>query len=260
MDLKGGVAVVTGAGTGMGAATAKRFAAKGANVVVNCPIAGDDAKATVAACEAAGVEAILVKGDVTSDADCRAIAAAAVEKWGRIDALVNNAGITKFVAHDDLDGLDGEDFHRIYDVNVVGSYQMVRAVAPAMRQGGQGGIVNIASIAGVDGSGSCVAYAASKGALITMTRSLGRALGPEIRVNAICPGVVETGWVPNALGQGFFDEMKGKMERALPLGRVAQADDIAEAATWLIEGGDLITGETLLVDSGLHLIGNRSVR
>ena len=119
------------------------------------------------------------------DEACVAMAQAANEKWGRIDALVNNAGTTKFVDHDRLDDLSAEDFQRIYSVNVVGAYQMTRAVSPLMHAQEEGGaVVNVASTAGITGIGSCVAYAASKGAMVTMTLSLARALGPKLRINA----------------------------------------------------------------------------
>ena len=259
MDITGGAAIVTGAGTGMGAATARRFAELGCNVVVNCPIGGDDAVATVAACETAGAAAVLVKGDVTSDADCRALAQAAMDHWGRIDALVNCAGITRFVAHDDLDGLDKQDFHDIYDVNVVGGFQTIRAVAPHMKRAGHGAIVNIASTAGLDGAGSSVAYAASKGAVITMTKSLARALAPEIRVNCICPGFVATGWVTRGLGADGFERTKANFDQMLPLKRSGTADDIANAAVWICTSADFMTGEAMLLDGGQRLGINATI-
>ena len=135
MDLQSGVAIVTGSSSGVGAATARQLAELGCNVVVNYASNEQGARETVAACEAFGVETVVVRADVARDEDCRRLAAAAVDRWGRIDALVNNAGTTMFCAHDNLEGLSADDFQRIYAVNTVGAYQMVRAVAPAMRRG-----------------------------------------------------------------------------------------------------------------------------
>lgn len=253
MKLKDAVCIVTGSATGAGAACAVQLAAKGCHVVVNYTKSENDAKATVAACKAAGTEAILVQGDVGRDADCRALARAALDKWGRIDALINNAGITKFVAASDLDGLDAEDFQRLYAVNVIGPYQMIRACAPAMKKQGKGAIVNISSISGVMGIGSSTAYIASKGALNAMTLALARSLAPEIRVNAVCPGLIETRWHLERYSKEDYAKFKANYEKTVPLAKAASADDVAEVAIWLIEGADLVTGESILVDAGLHL-------
>ncbi len=253
MKLDGAVSIVTGSATGVGAACALRLAAKGSRVVVNYTKSLDAARATAQACTAAGVEALLVQADIAQDSDCRRLVAAALEKWGRVDALINNAGATKFVAHHDLDGLSAEDFQRIYAVNVIGAYQMTRAAAPAMREAGAGAVVNISSLAGVMGLGSSIAYAASKGALNTMTLSLARVLGPEIRVNAICPGMIEGRWLREGMGDAAYDSLKEQVLRSTPLRAIAQPGDIAETAVWLIEGAGLMTGETLMVDGGMHL-------
>lgn len=253
MKLKDAVCIVTGSATGTGAACAVQLAAKGCHVVVNYTKSENDAKATLAACKAAGAEAILVQGDVGRDADCRALARAALDKWGRIDALINNAGITKFVAASDLDGLNAEDFQRLYAVNVIGPYQMIRACAPAMKKQGKGAIVNISSISGVMGIGSSTAYIASKGALNAMTLALARSLAPEIRVNAVCPGLIETRWHLERYSKEDYAKFKANYEKTVPLAKAASADDVAEVAIWLIEGADLVTGESILVDAGLHL-------
>lgn len=250
MELTGKVAIVTGGATGMGAATARALAQKGARVVVMAlPTLEAEARQIAEECG----EAAVSLGDVTQDADCRAAAALAESRFGRLDALVNNAGITKFAAHADMEALSPEDFHRIYDVNVVGGFLMTRAALPAMRRAGRGAVVNIASIAGVDGSGSSVAYSASKGAVITMTRSLARALAPEVRVNAICPGVVATEWIARGRGQDFYEAFKGKLEKVLPLGAVVPPEEVARTTAFLIEQ-EMITGETILVDSGQRLV------
>jgi len=255
MDIRGGVVIVTGSATGVGAACAKLLASKGCNVVINYTKSEAEARETQAACEALGVETLLIQADVSNDADCRRMAQAAVERWGRIDGLVNNAGATKFVNHTDLEELTAEDFQRIYAVNVVGAYQMTRAVAPQMKAQGRGSIVNISSIAGVMGIGSSIAYAASKGALNTMTLSLARALGPEIRVNAICPGFIQGRWLRGGLGDAAYEAALAQQERTTPLRKAGTPEDMAQAAVWFIEGADLVTGELLIVDAGAHLAG-----
>jgi 3-oxoacyl-[acyl-carrier protein] reductase len=253
MKLKDAVCIVTGSATGTGAACAVQLARKGARVVVNYTKSEKEARETLAQCQAAGGEAILVQGDVALDADCRKLAQAALDKWGRIDGLVNNAGITRFAAHADLDALGAEDFQRLYAVNVIGPYQMVRACVPAMKKQGNASIVNVSSISGVRGIGSSVAYVASKGALNAMTLSLARALGPEIRVNAICPGLIETRWHLSRFSEADYAKFKANYEKTVPLAKAASADDVAEVAVWLLEGAAQVTGETILVDGGLHL-------
>ncbi|HKW98626.1 MAG TPA: SDR family oxidoreductase [Bryobacteraceae bacterium] len=252
MNLKDAVCIVTGSATGIGAACAERLAAKGARVAINYTKSETEARETAAACEAKGAATMVVRADVSSDADCCRLAQAVLDKWGRIDALINNAGTTKFAKHGELDALAAEDFQRIFGVNVIGPFQMVRAVAAAMQRQGKGAIVNISSIAGITGMGSSVAYAASKGALNTMTRSLARALGPAIRVNAICPGFVETRWLTKGLGENF-DNLKKNYETITPLKATVMPEDVADAAVWLLEGADKVTGEMILVDSGVHL-------
>ncbi|MDP6390524.1 MAG: SDR family oxidoreductase [Alphaproteobacteria bacterium] len=254
MDIKGHVAIVTGSATGLGAATARLLAAKGCKVVVNYSQSAAEAKETQAACEGSGVETLLVQADVGDDGECRRLVAETIEKWGRVDALVNNAGTTKYVDHDDLEGLTPEDFERIFRVNVFGLYQMIRAVTPHMKAAGRGSIVNISSISGVTGIGSSVAYAGSKGAVNTMTLSLARALAPEIRVNAICPGFIGTRWqVAGMGGDAEYQARVKEVETNMPLRRANTPEDIAESVVWFVKGAEWITGETLIVDSGLHL-------
>jgi 3-oxoacyl-[acyl-carrier protein] reductase len=184
------------------------------------------------------------------------MAEAALTKWGRIDALVNNAGTTKVAFnHADLSALSAADFQHVYGVNVVGAFQMIRAVEPAMRKQGGGAVVNVSSIAAVMGIGTSVAYAASKGALNTMTLSLARALGPQIRINAVCPGFVETRWLQEALGPAYEGAKARYMSNAA-LQKVCTPDDIARAVLWLLEGSELVTGEFILVDGGAHLGGS----
>jgi 3-oxoacyl-[acyl-carrier protein] reductase len=253
MKLEGSVCIVTGSATGTGAACAIQLAEKGCRVVVNYTKSEKDAAQTLDACTATGTEAIMVKADVAADVDCRALAKAALDKWGRIDALINNAGITKFAAAADLDGLDAADFQRLYAVNVIGPYQMIRACVPAMKQQGNSAIVNISSISGVMGIGSSTAYVASKGALNAMTLALARSLAPNIRVNAVCPGLIETRWHLSRFSKEDYAKFKSGYEKTVPLAKAASPDDVAEVAVWLIEGAALVTGESILVDGGLHL-------
>lgn len=253
-SLKDKVAIVTGSATGLGAAVALQLADKGCNVVINYTKSEKEAKETLAACEAKGVQALLAQGDVSEDADCRHIVDETVKKWGRVDVLVNNAGGTKFANHAELDELNAEDFLWIYKVNVVGAYQMIRACAPHMKEAGKGSVVNISSIAGVTGIGSSVAYAASKGALNTMTLSLARSLAPKIRVNAVCPGFIGTRWFSDRFGQQTFEGIKRQQEESTPLARAGTPEDIATAVVFFCgEGSDHITGETLITDAGMHL-------
>jgi len=253
MNLAGKSAIVTGSAAGVGAATALSLAQKGCNVVVNYTKSEAEADAVVAECQAAGVKTLRVQADVSSDDDCRRMVGETVEAWGGVDILVNNAGTSKFVEHANLDGLDMEDFQRIYAVNVVGPYQMIRAVSPHMKIAGEGAVVNISSVAGVTGMGSSVAYAASKGALNTMTLSLARVLGPEIRINTICPGMIQGRWLRQGLGEETYDNLLKSQQNSLPLRRVSTPEDVADAVLWFISGGALVTGETLLVDGGMHL-------
>ncbi|MEH6361522.1 MAG: glucose 1-dehydrogenase [Amylibacter sp.] len=253
MDLKDKVVFVTGSSQGLGAAVAVQVAEKGGYVIINYSSNQDAAQEISAQCEALGVQTLIVQGNVQNDDDCRRMVKEAVDKFGRLDCLVNNAGTTKFCDHADLEGLTAEDFTNIYSVNVIGAFQMTRAAAPHMKAVGHGAVVNVSSIAGVVGIGSSVAYAASKGALNTMTVSLARALAPEIRVNAVCPGFIGTGWFKNAFGEEFFDKMVAQQERDMPLKRAGTPEDIAKSVLWLMEGSDHITGETLISDGGLHL-------
>jgi len=254
-DYQDFVVVVTGASTGLGRAVAVEVASRGAKaVVVNYARNRDDAEETGRLVSAHGAEAVLVQGDVADDADCRRIAAAA-EPFGRIDALFNNAGVTRFNNHADLDGVSSQDFLELYAVNVVGAYQMVRACRALLETAPQpGAVVMTASIAGVTGIGSSVPYAASKGALNTMTLSLARALAPKIRVNAICPGFIDTPWFGKGLGEAAAERVRANAAAGTPLKVASTPEDIAAAAVFLASPASRhVTGETLLVDAGSHL-------
>jgi 3-oxoacyl-[acyl-carrier protein] reductase len=254
-DLKGKVAIVIGSATGIGSAVAIGLARRGASVVVNYTKSAAEAETTAQAVKALGADVRVVQGDVAQDDDCRKLAKAAQDAWGRIDILVNNAGTTKFVTnHADLDSLSADDFQRIYAVNVIGPFQMIRACIAGLRAHKHGSVVNVSSIAGVAGIGSSVAYAASKGALNTMTYSLARALAPEVRVNAVCPGYVDTPWFVKQFGAEMAEKIaEAEGKRAL-LQKAADGDEIAKTVLFFAgpESGN-ITGETLLSDGGMHL-------
>ena len=249
------VAIITGSATGVGASAAILLAERGCNVVINYTRSKDEAEETASVCRSKGAEAITVQADVSNDDDCRAMAQAAVDKWGRIDYLINNAARTKFNPYPNLDGVDKDDFLNIYAVNVVGAYQMVRAVEPHMRKQGKGAIVNDSSIGGVTGIASSIPYAASKAALNLMTKSLAHVLGPEIRINSVVPGMIQTRWLKGGMGDEAYEAMLKTTAEQLPLKEVATAEDIAETLVWFLMGAGsrLITGETLIVDSGIHI-------
>lgn len=247
------VAIITGSATGVGAATALALAERGYNVLINYSKSEAEARASDAACRAAGAETLLQRGDVASDDDCRAMVAAVINRWGRLDALVNNAGISTFTGAANWDVLDTEVFNRIYAVNTIGTFQMVRASAPHLKQSANAAIVNVSSIAGALGIGSAVPYIASKGAVNALTLYLARELAPEIRVNAVCPGLITSRWFVDGIGQDGYEKLKAAYEQTTPLGRACTPEDVAEAIVWLIEGARTITGELMLLDSGVHL-------
>jgi 3-oxoacyl-[acyl-carrier protein] reductase len=248
----GKVAIVTGSATGVGAAAAILLAQRGCNVVVNYTRSREEAEATAAECRAQGVDVRVVQADISSDEDCRRLVQEAIDAWGRLDYLVNNAGKTKFVPFEDLDGLTREIFLDIYAVNVVGTYQVIRAAVPHLKES-HGSIVNTSSIGGVTGIASSMAYAASKGALNVLTRSLGLTLAPEIRVNAVCPGAIQTRWLRSGMGDDQYEKMITGLAQQLPLKRVATAEGIARSIVALLIDHVDVTGETLNVDDGLHL-------
>jgi len=231
-------------------------------VVINYTKSERETRETVTSCEDKGVLALLCRADVCEEDDCRRTVAEALDMRGRIHIRVNNAATTKFCDQHDLEGLHKDDFLQIFSVNVVGPYQMVRFVVPHMKKAGSGAIVNVASYSGITGIGSSTAYAASKGALITMTLSLARVLGPEIRVNAVCPGLTQTRWNKLGLGEERYEALKSFCEDSSPLHLIPTPEDVADVILYLIEGARSITGETLIVDGGntstkcLYLFGD----
>lgn len=248
------VAIITGGSRGVGAATARLLASKGWNITITCTSSMDDAENVVKECEKLGVEAIAITADVSEDNSCVQTAQETIEKWGRIDALVNNAGTTKFVFnHADLDGLDAEDFLHIYKVNVVGPFQMVRACKEMLLNSENPSVVNISSIAGIKGLGSSLAYASSKGALNTMTKSMARNLGP-IRVNAICPGFIQGDWLRNGMGDDLYNAALENLTNNTPLKLTVTPEQVAEGIYSFIGINKVVTGETMLMDGGHHLI------
>jgi len=254
MDLKNAVGIVTGSSSGVGAATARLLASKGCNVVVNYSRSEDAALKVAEECKAMGVEVLCCKANVAEDDDCRRMVGEAMDKWGKIDALVNNAGTTTFVPHHNLDGLSKQDFFDIYGVNVVGPYQMTRAAEVGMRKSGNAAVVNVDSVAGVYGVGSSIAYAASKGALLTMTKSLARVLGPEIRVNAVCPAFIQGDWLAAGLGKERYEKSKALLESRSPLQLTCSPETVAESILQFIEGHSVITGQHIILDGGDHLV------
>lgn len=253
-------AIVTGASSGVGAATAEALARDGYDVILNFRSDADGAARTRSACEAAGAVAVTVRGDVADPQTAIDLKAAAIEKGGPLRVLVNNAGMTKHVSHADLDGLDQDDFARIYAVNVTGAFLTVQALRGLLDQGAEGfdtpsTIVNVASIAGVLGNGSSIAYAASKGALITMTRSLARALAPRIRVNAVSPGFIDTPWFTKGLGAETHESIREQVRAGMPLKTAMTPEQVAASiASVCATPFAYMTGENIVIDAGLQLL------
>jgi len=245
------VALITGGSSGLGEATAKELAKRGWQVAIMF------AKNRAEADRVAGdINGLGVQGDVAQDGDCRRVAKAVLDKWGRIDALVNSAGTTKFVAHGDLEGLSADDLLGIFRVNVVGPYQMIRACAPALKEA-HGCVVNLSSVAALLGTGSSIAYAASKAALDTMTLSLARALAPEVRLNVVAPGFVRTPWQIAAHGADGAADLERRTAERAPLRAAVEPQDVAEAIAWLVEGARRVTGQIVYLDGGMHIAAPR---
>jgi 3-oxoacyl-[acyl-carrier protein] reductase len=237
-------ALVTGGGTGVGRASVLQLAARGHDVAINYSRSQGEAEATATAAREHGVRAITIACDVADDVQVRAMLDQCQREFGRLDVLVNNAAVTYFIPHADMEALTEDKWDRILAVNLKGPFFVCRAAVPLMRSGGGGAIVNVASVAGLAGSGSSIAYAASKGALITLTKSLARSLAPAIRVNAVCPGVILSRWL---------DEHRELIDSAIkitPLGKASTTDDVADVITFLACDASMITGQAIVVDGG----------
>jgi ketoreductase RED2 len=242
IDLKGRVAIVTGSSAGIGAAVATAFAHLGAQVVVN-------SAASVSAGQQVAADlpdAIYVQADVSDAPQADRLVQGAVDHYGRLDIVVNNAGTTAVIPHHDLDSVTNELWERILRVNVLGTWNMVRAAAPHLRAAGDGVILNVTSIAGVRPVGSSIPYAVSKAALNHLTVLLANALGPEIRVHAVAPGLIDTQWTQN------WDDVRAAVTATAPLRRSGSPEDVADACVALV-ATRYATGQVLVVDGGVTL-------
>ncbi len=253
------VAIVSGSATGIGRAIALGLSVRGWGVVLNYTTSEGEMADTLEACREAGGDPVVVRGDVAEDAVCRELVQTAAGRWNRLDGLVSNAGVTRFVEADDLDALDHDDFERILRVNLVACWQLARASADLMRASGSGSIVAMSSLSAFTGAGSSAAYAASKAALNTLTLSLARVLAPQIRVNALCPGYVDTRWSRRSLGDERYGAFRDRLNATLPLKAMVSADDVADAAIWLLVAARAVTGQAIIVDAGEHLLTGPNV-
>jgi NAD(P)-dependent dehydrogenase (short-subunit alcohol dehydrogenase family) len=252
MEMKGRVAIVTGGGTGIGRAVCLRLAGAGAKaVVVNYSRSDKDARATAAELIVLGPDAMAHKADVSNEKEVTAMIEAVKERYGRIDVLVNNAGTTRFIAHQDLDALTDEVWDEILRVNLKGTFYCCRAAAPELRKTG-GAIVNVASIAGHRATGSSIVYAVSKAGVLQLTRALAVALAPEVRVNSVSPGLVSTRWL-RQFDAAAADSQATSITVTTPLNAVATADHVAQAVMAFVEN-DMLTGQDVVVDGGKNIL------
>jgi ketoreductase RED2 len=240
--LSGQVAIVTGSSSGIGEATARRLAAEGVSVVVNSSSSVEAGERVAAALP----KATYVQASVADEAQCKRLVAATVERYGRLDILINNAGTTKVIAHADLDGVTDEVFRTILDTNLLGTWYLTRAALPHLKQSSAGVVVNVTSIAGIRPTGSSIPYAVSKAAINHLTRLLAKVSGP-VRINAVAPGLVQTPWTKD------WGPLHQAVAHQAPLGRSATADDIAAAILGVVLS-PYMTGEIVMVDGGLSLV------
>jgi 3-oxoacyl-[acyl-carrier protein] reductase len=244
------VCVITGSSSGIGAASAALFAQRGWNVCVNYSRDKDPAEKIAAICREHGADVLLERADVSNNAQCVQLAERVHARFGRCDALVNNAGTTKFVELKNLDGLDAADFQMIYGVNLVGPFQMIRAFTPMLNNAESAAVVNVSSIAPLLGGGSSLAYIASKGALNALSLALARVLGPAIRVNVVAPGMVDSPWLRNGLGPERFELMLSSYRAASALESLVRPEEVAETIYYLAAVAVKTTGEVHVVDGG----------
>jgi 3-oxoacyl-[acyl-carrier protein] reductase len=237
------VALVTGSATGIGRAVAIRFARKGLAVAVNYSRSEPEAKQTLAEVKAQGVPALLCQANVANEAAVREMVRRCVSELGGLDILVNNAATTRFIEHTNLHAATTEVWDEILGVNLKGAFFCCREAMPHLQER-LGCIVNVTSVAGLQGNGSSIPYAASKAALNCMTKSLARAFGPKVRVNAVAPGPVLTRWLADHM------EAVARMVQVTPMARAADPDDIADTIEYLALGTTLVTGQVLIVDGG----------
>ncbi|WNS46901.1 SDR family oxidoreductase [Paenibacillus sp. MMS20-IR301] len=246
MSLSGKVAIVTGGGTGIGRATSVALAEHGVKVAIIYSRSEAEARETAEQINTQGGQAIAVQADVSADSEVRAMVEHVVQTYGTVDLLVNNASITQHIPLDDLEAVTPEVWDELYGVNVKGMFFCARAVAPHMKRSGQGAIVNLGSIAGNTGNGSSLPYAVSKAAVHGLTRSLARALAPEIRVNCVAPGAVATRWWAGR------EEQMHRLAPNLLLQRIAAPEDIAVFICSAL-AQEAMTGQIITVDSGQTL-------
>jgi NAD(P)-dependent dehydrogenase (short-subunit alcohol dehydrogenase family) len=254
MEIKGKVALVTGGATGIGRATVLALAQAGAaGVAINYRSAKTEAEKLADEVKQAGADALLVQGDVKSEADVRRMVGETEKRFHRLDILVNNAGVTHWVPVKDIQKLTDEIWDDILDVNLKGAFRCVRAAAPLLEKS-RGVVINVASISGVlaPATMSSLAYGTAKAALIYLTRGLAVALAPNVRVNGVAPAFTDTPWMEKHYANNY-DEVMAKAAEGYPLKRVAKPEDIAAAILGIVTGGDFVTGQTLLVDGGLSL-------
>ena len=249
VKFKDKVAVVTGGGTGLGRAMCLQFAREGAAVVVNYSKSKERAREVVDKIDAMGCQAADIQADVSIDSQARQLINQAVTRFGRLDILINNAGWTRFIPHNELEDLSEEVLENTWSVIVKGSLYCIRAAVPHLKKTGAGSIINITSSASYTAMGSSVIYCAAKAALTSITKSMARALAPEIRVNAIAPGFVDTGFV------NWSPEVLELLRRKTRLGRSVGPENIADAAVFLAADANASTGQTILVDGGMVALG-----